>query len=141
MAGFITTDGADYLMSLFTGTEAILSEYYIALVTETVGTAQSGETILEPGGDYTRIPITIGPDAWTVAYGTATNTVLVTLPVPAMEDWTGIIGWAICDSVTGGRVLYAGDYEEFDVAVGDETFLPAGSISLTIDLAGWREIT
>jgi len=142
MAGFITTDGADYLMSLFAGVEEILPEYFIALVTESVGAAQSGENILEPtAGDYFRVPIGIGPEYWSIAYGTATNTVMITLPIPGLEDWTGIIGWAICDSVTGGRVLYAGDYDSFDVAVGDQTFLPAGSISLSIDLAGWREIT
>lgn len=142
MAGFITTDGADYLMSLFAGVEDVIEQYYIALVTEPVGAAQSGETILEPtAGDYFRVPILTGPENWTIAYGTATNSVTITLPIPGLEDWTGIVGWAICDEVTGGRVLYAGDSDEYDVAVGDQTFLPAGSITLSIDLAGWREVT
>jgi hypothetical protein len=142
MAGFITTEGADYLMALFTGVEDVLNEYWIALVTEAVGAAQSGENIAEPlTDDYYRVPISIGPESWSIAYGTATNTVLVTFPIPGLEDWTGIVGWAICDAESGGRVLYAGDDEMFDIAVGDQTFLPAGAISLSIDLAGWREVT
>jgi len=142
MAGFITSDGADYLMSLFAGVTELLPEYWLAIVTEQVGASQSAEDIKEPlSDDYYRVSIVIGPDAWTVAYGTATNTVLVALPVPGIADWTGIVGWAICDSFEGGRVLYAGDNDSYDVVVGDQTYLPPGAISLAIDLAGWREVT
>jgi hypothetical protein len=142
MAGFITTDGADYLMSLFTGVEEILPEYWIGLVTEAVGASESGESISEPtSGDYFRVPISIGPESWTIAYGTASNTVLITFPIPGVDDWAGIVGWVICDSEVGGRVLYAGDADMYDISLGDQTFLPPGSISLSIELAGWREVT
>lgn len=140
MSGFITADGADYLMSVFAGVEDVLPEYYVALVTAPVGTAESGEELAEPlVGDYGRAMISSGPENWVVAYGSLTNTVEITFPIPGLDPWDGIVGWALCDSAAGGRVFYAGDYDPYDVAVGEQVVLPPGSVSLGMELDSWRE--
>jgi hypothetical protein len=142
MSGFITTDGADYLMNLWSGIETVSSYYFIALVTEPVGSAESGDELVEPDDvDYFRTPVDVGPENWTVAYGSVTNTVQIALAVPSSVDWTGIVGWAICDSEVGGRILWAGDEEPFDISVEEQTYLPAGSLSLSLDMGSWRETT
>lgn len=140
MTGFITADGADYLMNVFSGVEDIVSEYWVALVTAPVGTAESGDELAEPQvGDYTRASISVGPDNWVVAYGSLTNSVEITFGIPGVDPWTGIVGWALCDSPFEGRCLYAGDYDPFDVAVGDQVVLPPGSVSIGLELDSWRE--
>jgi hypothetical protein len=142
MSGFITSDGADYLMALFGGIELVTSSYYVALVTSPVGTAEAGEELSEPlAGDYARAVINTGPENWMVAYGALTNIVDITFGTPGVDPWSGIVGWAVCDSATGGRALWAGDSEPYDVAVGDQVILPAGSVTLSLEMDGWRETT
>lgn len=142
MTGFITSDGADYLMKLFAGIETVADAYYLALVTQPVGTTESGEELVEPDfGDYYRAPIDLGPENWYVAYGSMTNTVQIAIAQPTTDAWTGIIGWAICDSDFGGRVLYAGDEESFDIAIDEQLYLAPGSVTLAIEQDGWREVT
>lgn len=142
MSGFITGDGADYLMSVVTGIEEPITQFWVALVTSPVGASEAGSELAEPiATDYARAYIANGPENWTVAYGAATNITIVTFVVPGVDPWTGIVGWAICDAETEGRVLYAGEMEPFDVAVGDQTQLPPGSITLSVELDGWRQVT
>lgn len=142
MTGFITADGSDYLMNLFSGIEDVMPFYYVALVTNPVGTAESGDELSEPPyEDYARAAIEIGPENWVVAYGALTNSVQIALSVPGAQAWTGIVGWAICDSSSGGRVLFAGDEEPFDIAIGEQTYLPAGALTISIDMGSWRETT
>lgn len=140
MTGFITADGADYLMGLFGGVRDLPSNYYLALVNSPVGTSESGEELSEmPYPDYQRVMISLGPENWTVAYGTLTNTAGIYMPIPTVDDWIGVSGWAICDSELDGKVLFAGDDEPYDVAVGEQVVFPPGSVTLAIDLYGWRE--
>lgn len=142
MSGFITGDGADYLMAVATGVEAPVTQFWIALVTSPVGASESGSELAEPtANDYARASISNGPENWAVAYGSVTNITVVSFVIPGVDPWTGIVGWAVCDSMTEGRVLYAGETEPFDVAVGDQTQLPAGSVTFSIELDGWRETT
>jgi hypothetical protein len=142
MTGFITSDGADYLMSVFAGIEDVAPEYWVALVTAPVGTSESGDELTEPDfGDYSRSSISSGPENWVVAYGALTNIMEIPFPIPGLDPWTGVVGWALCDSQSGGRVLYAGDAEPYDVAVGEQVVLPAGSVTLGIELESWREVT
>lgn len=142
MSGFLTTDGADYIMSIWSSIEVPVESYYIALVTQPIGSAESGDELAEiVSGDYYRAAIMAGPENWSVAYGSLTNLTQIALPVPVSEDWTGIVGWALCDADSGGRVLWAGDVDTFDIVIGEETYLPAGSLSLSFDLGTWRETT
>lgn len=142
MTGFITTDGSDYLMNLFAGIEDVVPIYYVALVTVPIGTAESGDELVEPAfNDYARSAIEIGPENWTVAYGALTNSVQIALAVPSIQPWTGIMGWAICDADSGGRVLFAGDEDPFDIAIGEQTYLPAGALTISVDMSSWRETT
>lgn len=142
MTGFITSDGADYLMGLFSGTEEVLSVYYVALVVTPVGTAEAGVELAEPPyGDYARSPINNGPENWVVAYGALTNLTEVIFASPGAEPWLGIVGWAICDASMEGRVLFAGDTDIFDVAVGDQVVMPIGTITLDVEMDSWRETT
>jgi hypothetical protein len=140
MSGFITADGADYLMNLFGGIENLVPEYFVALVTGPVGTAESGDELAEPAyDDYARSAVPTGPENWSTAYGSLTNLVDVTFTIPSVQTWEGIKGWVICDSAEGGRTLFAGDIEEFDVIIGDQVVFPPGSITVGIELDGWRE--
>jgi hypothetical protein len=142
MTGFITADGSDYLMGLFGGVELVASSYFIALVTQPVGTAEAGIELSEPVyPEYARAEILSGPENWAVAYGALTNTVDVSFGVPSADAWVGITGWAVCDAATEGRVLYAGDTDPYDVAIGDQVVLPAGSITLSLELDSWPEAT
>ena len=142
MSGFITTDGADHLMSVLTGVSDPLTQFWVALVTAQVGTSESGEELSEPTQSaYGRAAISNGPENWMVAYGAVTNTTTVAFGIPGVDPWVGIVGWALCDSETGGKILYAGESEPYDVEVGDQTFLPPGSITLAVDMVGWREMT
>lgn len=142
MSGFITADGSDFMMSVFSGIEMIPEHYWVALVTAPVGTAEAGTELSEPAyEDYARAQIPVGPENWLVAYGASTNIVDVTFGIPGVSPWINIVGWAICDAETEGRVLYAGDLDPFDVAVGDQVTLAAGAITLSIDLDSWRENT
>lgn len=142
MTGFITSDGADYLMGLFSGTEALLSAYYVALVVTPVGTAEAGIELAEPPySDYSRSAINTGAESWVVAYGALTNIVAVTFPSPSAEPWLGVVGWAICDASVEGRVLFAGDTDTYDVAVGDQVVMPPGTITLDVEMDSWRETT
>lgn len=141
MSGFLTAAGADYLMNLFGGVEDPVSQYWVALVTTAVGTAEDGTEISEPIiADYGRAVVHSGPENWVTAYGALTNVTEITFPIPGIEDWTGIIGWAMCDAETAGRVFWAGDFESYDVAVGDQVVLPIGSITLAMEMDGWREV-
>jgi hypothetical protein len=142
MSGFITSDGADYLMALLGGVEQVAPEYYVALVTSPVGTAEAGTELAEPAhDDYFRAVISSGPENWVVAYGALTNIVDVIFAAPSAEAWEGIIGWALCDAATEGRVLYAGDTDPYDVAVGDQVVMTSGSITLAMEMDSWRETT
>lgn len=140
MSGFISADGADYLMSLFSGTELPLNNYYLALVTEPVGATESGVELSEPQfEDYYRAELFTGPEFWTVAYGVTTNAVEISLPIPGDLGWTGIVGWALCDAQTEGRVLFAGALDQFDIPSGEQAYLPPGTMTLGVAMDGWRE--
>lgn len=142
MSGFITSDGSDFMMSVFAGIEQPPENYWVALVTAPVGTSEAGVELSEPAfEDYSRAQIPVGPENWMVAYGAVTNIVDITFGIPGVSPWINIVGWALVDSETDGRVLYAGDFEPFDVAVGDQVTLSAGSITFSIDLDSWRENT
>lgn len=142
MTGFITTDGADHLMSVFSGVELPLQNLYLALVTEPVGATEGGVELVEPAfSDYYRAEMFTGPEHWVVAYGSAVNATEVALPIPGSDTWEGIVGWALCDAQTEGRILFAGDLEPFDIPPGEQAYLPIGALTLGINLDGWREQT
>lgn len=139
MAGFLTLDGADYLLSLFTGSEQLVTTYWVALLLQDPGLSTAGEELIEPDfDDYSRAKIDVVSGSFAIDSGELTNAIEITFPAPATE-WGLVTSWALCDSQEGGRVLFAGDLEDFDVVIDEQPFLPPGSMAISLDVAGWRD--
>jgi len=142
--GFLTLDGANYLLGLFGGTEPKVDTYYVALITGSrPGLTTHGVELEEPAfADYSRAQIAADSSGWDVDQGVLTNTLEIPFPIPT-SLWGVVSYWAITDSAeTGsGRVLWAGDCDNFTVNVAEQIFLPQGSLSLQMDLDSWQEVT
>lgn len=142
--GFLTLDGANYLLGLFGGTEEKVDTYYVALITgRRPGLTTHGVELEEPAfADYSRAMIEASSGAWDVDQGVAANTLEIPFPVPSSE-WGIVSYWAVTDSseAGSGRVLWAGDVDSFTVAIGEQIFLPPGALSLQMDLDSWQEVS
>ena len=139
MSGFPTVAGANYLVDLFSASEWPVSDYYVALIVGAQpGVAIIGEELEEPeAADYTRARIENVSANWVTENGVVTNAIQVSFPVPSTE-WGIVKHWALCDAAQGGRVLFAGDVEQFTVVIGEQVFFPIGVLSFGLELAGWK---
>lgn len=138
--GFVTVDGADYLMNLFSANEPPVEDYYLALVIGAMpGIAASGDELEEPFYvDYARAQIGNIVGSWEVFSGVLSNSVEVLFPSPE-SPWGTVRYWALTDSPVQGRALFVGDLEQFEVSVGEDVFLAPGALSLSLDIPGWKE--
>lgn len=140
--GFVTVDGANYLMSLFSAQEPVEDSYYLALITGvSPGIATGGDELQEPPfSDYARAAIDNFNGSWEVFSGTLSNSVEILFPTP-QSAWGTVKFWALLDAPVEGRVLFAGSLDQFDVAVQEDLFLSPGALSLSLSIPGWREVT
>lgn len=137
MSGFITIDGAQHMLAVLSGIEERLEAFHIALVHTPVGLSESGNEIDEIIADgYTRGLVYTGEENWFIAHNVLTSLVEVYFPVPS-TPWTNINGYAVCDSNYGGRVLFAGSFSPTDIDPSEQFFIPAGGISIDLELQGW----
>lgn len=141
MSGAPSQDGADYLLNLFSNSEQAVPFYYIALVTgDQPGITGSGDELDEPPyEDYARAELENISGNWSVVDGLLTNMIEIAFPIPA-SDWGEIRYWAICDDYSAGRMLYSGRIDDpIDITVGDQPILPAGAVTIEIELPSWQE--
>lgn len=138
--GFVTVDGADYLMNLFSSNETSADNYYLALIIgASPGIAASGDELEEPFyDDYSRAQINNIFGSWEVFSGTLSNSVEILFPSPG-SSWGTVRYWALTDAPAQGRVLFVGDLEQFEVTIGEDVFLAPGALSLGLDIPGWKE--
>lgn len=116
--------------------------FYIALYTATPGDATSGTEVT--GGSYTRQPIVGNMTNWAGSQaagsttassgtsGTTSNNIAISFAnMPAAS----LTGFAICDAVSGGNVLYWGGLTGAPIAVaaGATVTFNSGSLTLQVD--------
>jgi hypothetical protein len=140
MNGYITADGADYLINIFTGKELAAPTYYLALITGgQPGISAHGNELDEPAvSEYIRASIDNLSGNWLNQPQQGLINVDAAFPV-ASVDWGTVRYWALCDSEQDGRVLLAGDLDPFDVVAGQQVIVTAGSLGISIDLDDWTE--
>lgn len=139
MSGYLTADGADYLLGLFSSGEKVAENYYVALILDAEpGLTSDGDDIDEPyDTSYARAEMPNSSGSWVVMHGTVTSATPCSFPMAA-SDWGIIRYWAICDSLESGKVLWVGQFANpFFVGGGDVLELPTGSISVGFDMYGW----
>lgn len=138
--GFVTVDGADYLMGLFGADHPPVDNYYIALVIGSIpGIAASGDELEEPFyEDYGRAVIPNFSGSWEIFSGTLSNSVEILFPRPE-SPWGTPRFWALTDEATQGRVFFVGELDPFTVTVGEDIFLAPGALSLSLSIPGWKE--
>jgi len=134
--GFITDDGARYLLNLMSGKEDPLPTYYLALCTAVPTEFQSGDELEEiTAEDYTRTPVANGT-GWGRQDTAFYNEVDIKM-TPA-SAWDGILGWAICDAEQGGRVLFAGDFLDLITSTsGVELKIDRGTMGVAMGVTDW----
>ena len=140
MAGVLTQDGANYQLALFSNSEQPLPFYYVALVTgDRPGVSAYGDELDEPAfPDYLRAVVENVSGNWFIQDGLLVNQVEISFPIPD-NDWGTVSYWAICESEVGGRVFYVGDLDAFDVLTGAQPIIPAGGLSVSMELSSWQE--
>lgn len=140
MSGFITQDGANYFLDLFSASETAVPTYYVALISGSApGMSIRGDELDEPAAaDYARGTLTNVSGNWNTFSGVLSNTVEIDFPLPS-TDWGTISAWAVCDDPIGGRVLFAGIMDAFATTVGVQVYLPAGALSVALELTGWSD--
>lgn len=141
---------SDYLENklidfIFRGIQYIPSEnLYIALCTTVPEDSDSGSTIAEiSGGNYSRVKIPCQASSW---YSTDGSTTLVSNGINGRTGnatpvewsnitWEGtIIAMAICDSPTGGNMLFYGELTQTKTVVpGNSLTFLVNQITYTID--------
>lgn len=138
MIGYITADGADYLINLFTAAEQAAPAYYLALITGgQPGISSHGSELDEPPfADYARAPVENLSGSWINQPQQALTNIDAAFPV-ASVDWGIVRFWALCDQAVDGRVLLAGDFDSFQVVAGDQVIFTAGSLGISLDLDDW----
>lgn len=135
MSGFITSDGAEYMLGTMAGIIEAKESLWVALVYSQTGFTETGveiDEVVDPG--YSRAQIDKGH--WYIYQNSLTNQEEVVFPVPT-EPWLGITGYAICDSEFEGKVLFAGDIPVSDIDVDEQFYIPAGGITIDLELHGW----
>lgn len=142
MAGFLTSDGADFFLNLFANGETAPPNFYLALITgNQPGLGIHGNELDEPAPlEYSRGQITNTSGSWSLVNGTLTNVATITFPV-ASVSWGTVSYWAICDNAKGGRVLWAGDCYPIPVDAGGQVVFTPGTLSIGFDLDSWKKYT
>lgn len=88
---------------------------YIALYTTAVpsdastGTTPAGGAVEVTGGSYARQAVTNNATNFPAASaGSKSNGVAITWSTPPSANWGVVVGFAICDALTLGNILYKG---------------------------------
>lgn len=139
MSGFLTTDGADYYMSIFGKKEEPVDRYFLALVgSQRPGLTADGYDLDEPADDsYSRAEIDNVDGNWVVMHGQLSNSSEIAFPIAASQ-WGYVHYWAICDLEEGGRVLWVGEFTDaFYVGPDVQATVPAGGLVMSFALFGW----
>lgn len=139
MRSLPTIDGANYLLSLMSNSEPPLPKYHFAICSVDPGISSSGYDLAEPtDSTYTRAEFENIDGHWLMGDGVMSTTVDIAFGM-ADQDWDGIRYWAICDSYEGGRVLWVGEFSmPVTIPAGDQAILPAGTVSISLDMFGWN---
>lgn len=142
MTGFITVDGAHYLLNLMTAGETALNSYYLALINgASPGISAYGTELEEPSDSgYQRSRYENLSGNWMIVNGVLQNVYQISFVSP-LVSWGYVRHWALCESIDGGRVFAAGDINPILPLVGDVLYFPAGSITLEFSLASWTALT
>ena len=82
------------------------STYYIELFKVAVSEDGSGGTAVS-GGSYARASIASGQATWTRSTNTASNTGVISFPVPS-ATWGTVVGFGLYDAATSGNLLLHG---------------------------------
>lgn len=133
MSGFITADGENYMLDLFTGSYTPLPTYYFALGRTKPPTRHTtGSEFDEPiTADYKRAPYTNASGNWTERVSSVFNVTQIAFPV-ATSAWGLVKYWAICDAPTGGKLLWVGSFTvPLTVGAGDQVVLAPGQVAMT----------
>jgi len=133
--GYLTEDGANYLLGIMVGNESCVDRYYLALSAVVPTVHNSAEDLEEPqAADYARLPGTAAID-WMAYGGAVFNDVDLTFT--ATSDWGQVRGWALLDSPAGGRVLFAGFFAEPVELVAGAVTYPRGSLAVAMSVMDW----
>jgi hypothetical protein len=102
---------------------------YLALIVTTLPTASmTGSTITEPAGGNGYARIQISASALTsAASGLSTNGTTITFASATNAGWGTIIGFAICDALTLGNMLFYGTLTNKTILAGDTASLNGGA--------------
>lgn len=134
MAGGITENGRNYLLSVGFGGAAVDATYYMALLLTEPDEDDDGTTINEPsGGSYARASVTNNVTNFpTPTVGVMTNGTDVTFAT-ATADWGLIKYVGICDAVSAGDLLCWFELSPvLEVRNGATATLPANTLSMTL---------
>ena len=82
------------------------STYYIEVFKVAVSEDGSGGTAVS-GGSYARASIARGQATWTRSTNTASNTGVISFPVPS-ATWGTVVGFGLYDAATSGNLLLHG---------------------------------
>ena len=82
------------------------STYYIELFKVAVSEDGSGGTAVS-GGSYARASIARGQATWTRSTNRASNTGVISFPVPS-ATWGTVVGFGLYDAATSGNLLLHG---------------------------------
>lgn len=142
MAGFITEDGAHYLLNLMSGGETALERYYLALITgQSPGIAAYGTELDEPDDlGYQRAAYENISGNWVVTNGVIQNAYEIAFVTPSIS-WGYLQHWALCEAVDGGRVFAAGDLDPYQPQIAENLYFPVGGLSIEFSLTSWTALT
>lgn len=139
MPGFITDEGASYLMALVAMGEPVVDGYWVALTQGVPAPYMTSDEIGEPDApDYARAYIP-ADGTWVVSGDSISNSAEILWPI-AETDWGDVSGWALLDAQDGGRVLYGGDLGIVWTIEADlQPVMAPGQLSITITVAQWSQ--
>ena len=142
MSGFITDDGAKYMLGLFAASEELLDTYYISLITGMApGISIFGSELEEPdAASYARATYENTSGNWQIVNGVLSNTYEINFPMPT-EEWGFLRYWALCEAPSEGRVFFVGDLPLSVPVVNEAIFFPPGGLTTEFSLANWSALT
>jgi hypothetical protein len=142
VAGFITDDGATYLLNLFADSEPILDDYYVALITGmSPGISIFGSELEEPAAEsYNRARYQNISGNWQVVNGVLSNAFEINFPRPTSE-WGFLRHWALCEAPSAGRVFLVGDLPLSVPVIDEAIYFPPGGLTIEFSLANWSALT
>ena len=142
MSGFITDDGAKYLLNLFAASEPLLTDYYIALITGMApGISIYGSELEEPLAEsYGRAKYENISGNWQVVNGVLSNAFEINFPLPTSQ-WGFLRHWALCEAAQAGRVFFVGDLPLSVPVIDEVIYFPPGGLTIEFSLANWSALT